>query len=204
MKLSDSCSASNQSMAVQSTRLGEFDTNVKNEFYRKALARNEKSDSLSGIGLDLMINGMLSGMGTPTVNVLSMMIQSLLKPTIESIGLITDSIKLTKGGREWNQVASMWQASVDGFLQDGVYFREGFRKGYSLERDINERQLGMTKKDFRTFLKEDMGIDDPKSLNIEQAEDIMLDMQDYMHNTIGNTKFGKMFNGKVILQLVMG
>jgi len=196
MKLSDSCSTSNQQMAVQSSRLSEFDTSVKNEFYRKALARNDKSDSLSGIGLDLMINGMLSGMGTPTVNVLSMMIQSILKPTIASIGLFTDSIKLTKGGREWNQVASMWHASVDSFAQDAVYFREGFRKGYSLERDINERQLGMTKKDFRTFLKEEMGIEDPKALNIEQAEDIMLDMQDYMHNTIGNTKFGKMFNGK--------
>tara|TARA_R110000751_G_scaffold6023_1_gene26390 strand:- start:1417 stop:3579 length:2163 start_codon:yes stop_codon:yes gene_type:complete len=196
MKLNDSCHTSNQIMAIHATRLDEFGLNVKNELYRKALARDSQTDSISGIGLDLVINGMLSGMGTPTVNVLSMMIQSLLKPTIESIGLITDSIKLTKGGREWNQVSAMWQASVDGFLQDGVYFREGFRKGYSLERDITERQLGMTKKDFRTFLKEDMGIEDPKTLNIEQAQDILLDMQDYMHNTIGNTKFGKMFNGK--------
>ena len=196
MKLSDSCSLANQQMAVHSTRLGELDEGVKRELYRKALARNEKSDSISGIGLDLMINGMLSGFGTPTVNVVSMLIQSIMKPTIESIGLITDSIKLTKGGREWNQVASMWQASVDSFAQDAVYFREGFRKGYSLERDINERQLGMTKKDFNTFLKESMGVDDPKSLNVEQAEDILLDMQDYMHNTIGNTKFGKAFNGK--------
>jgi len=196
MKLNDSCSLANKQMAIHSTRLGELDEGVKRELYRKALARSAKSDSISGIGLDLMINGMLSGFGTPTVNVVSMLIQSIMKPTIESIGLITDSIHLTKGGREWNQVASMWQASVDSFAQDAVYFREGFRKGYSLERDVNERQLGMSKNDFNTFLKESMGIDDPKSLNVEQAEDILLDMQDYMHNTIGNTKFGRAFNGK--------
>jgi len=196
MSLSPECLVQNQQMAIQATQLEDFSPIVRDTLYRKALQREQNSESITGIGLDLAINGMLSGLGTPVVNVLSMMIQSILKPTLESIGVITDSIHLTKGGREWNQVAAMWQASVDGFVLDSVYFREGFRKGYSLERDVNLRQLGMNKKDWHTFLKESMGIDDPKSLNIEQAEDIMLDMQDYMHNTIGNTKFGKAFNGK--------
>ena len=195
MSLSPACEASNQSMAINSSRMSVMGEAVRKEFYQKALARSDKSDSLSGIGLDLVINGMLSGTGTPAVNIMSMFIQSILKPSLDTIGLLTDNIHLTKGGREWKQVKSMWEASIDSFSQDSVYFREGFRKGYSLERDISERHLGMTKKDFARFLKEEMGIDDPTLLKIEEVEDIMLDMQDYMHNSIGKTKFGKAFGG---------
>ena len=195
MKFSPAREVANTAMSINSARIDAFGDAQKAEFYRKVLARDEKNDSVSGIGLDVMINGMLSGTGTPAVNIMSMFIQSLMKPLIESVGLMTDSIKLTNGGREWNQVSAMWQASVDSFSQDAIYFNQGFRKGYSLERDISERQLGMTKKDFKTFLKDEMGVDDPKLLSTEQMEDILLDMQDYMHNTIGKTKFGQAFGG---------
>jgi hypothetical protein len=196
MSLSKDCLVQNMQYAQQATIMETLSPAVRKNLYAEALQREKNSESITGIGIDLAVQSMLSGLGTPTVNVLSMMIQSILKPTLESIGLITDSIKLTKGGREWNQVRSMWAASVDGFAIDSMYFREGFRKGYSLERDINIRQLGMTAKDWKAFLKDTMNIDDPKDLDIRQAEDIMLDMQDYMHDTIGNTKFGKMFNGR--------
>ena len=196
MSLSKDCLLQNIQYAQNATIMDTMSPTVRNELYAKALKREQNSESITGIGIDVAVQGMLSGLGTPTVNVLSMMIQSILKPTLESIGLITDTMKLTKGGREWNQVAAMWQASVDGFAIDSMYFREGFRKGYSLERDVNIRQLGMTTKDWKAFLKDTMDIDDPKDLDIQKAEDIMLDMQDYMHDTIGNTKFGKMFNGR--------
>ena len=196
MSLSKDCLLQNIQYAQNATIMDTMSPTVRNELYAKALKREQNSESITGIGIDVAVNSMLSGLGTPTVNVLSMMIQSILKPTLESIGLITDTMKLTKGGREWNQVAAMWQASVDGFAIDSMYFREGFRKGYSLERDVNIRQLGMTTKDWKAFLKDTMDIDDPKDLDIQKAEDIMLDMQDYMHDTIGNTKFGKMFNGR--------
>ena len=195
MKFSPACEVANTAITINAARIDTFGEAAKAEFYRKVLARDAKNDSISGIALDVMINGMLSGTGTPMVNIMSMFIQSLMKPLIESVGLVTDSIKLTNGGREWNQVSAMWQASIDSFSQDAIYFNQGFRKGYSLERDISERQLGMTKKDFKTFLKEEMGVDDPKKLSIEQMEDVLLDMQDYMHNTIGRTKFGQAFGG---------
>ena len=195
MKLSPACEVANTSMSINAARINEFGDAQKAEFYRKVMARDATNDSAFGVGLDVVINGMLSGTGTPAVNIMSMFIQSMMKPLIDSIGLVTDSIKLTNGGREWNQVKSMWEASIDSFAQDSVYFREGFRKGYSLERDINERKLGMTGKDFKAFLKEEMGIDDPRMLNQEQREDILLDMQDYMHNNIGRTRFGQAFGG---------
>ncbi len=139
MSLSKDCLLQNIQYAQNATIMDTMSPTVRNELYAKALKREQNSESITGIGIDVAVNSMLSGLGTPTVNVLSMMIQSILKPTLESIGLITDTMKLTKGGREWNQVAAMWQASVDGFAIDSMYFREGFRKGYSLERDVNIR-----------------------------------------------------------------
>ncbi len=191
--LSQRCVIANQNAAINNSMIKSFGKKEREEFIRRSMERDAKHASSFDVGLDVMINGMLSGTGTATVNVVSMFIQSLLKLTNTSIGAMTDSIGFTQGGREWRQVKAMWDASLEGFGHDGNYFREGFRKGYSLERDINVRQLGMKQKDFNVFLKDVMGIDDPKLMNIDQIEDLMLDMQDYMHNSIGKTRVGGTF-----------
>ena len=104
MKLSPACEVANTSMSINAARINEFGDAQKAEFYRKVMARDATNDSAFGVGLDVVINGMLSGTGTPAVNIMSMFIQSMMKPLIDSIGLVTDSIKFTNGGREWNQV----------------------------------------------------------------------------------------------------
>lgn len=187
--LSQRCVVANQNAATNSAMLNNFGEKERAEFIRRMMERDAKHATAFDVGLDVAINGMLSGTGTATVNILSMFIQSVLKTTNETIGVMTDKIGLTQGGREWRQVKAMWDAALEGFSHDALYFREGWTKGYSLERDINVRQLGMSKKDFNDFVKDTTG-KDSKDLNIDEVEDFMLDMMDYMHNSIGKTRVG--------------
>ena len=76
MKFSPACEVANTSLSVNAARINEFGDAQKAEFYRKVIARDDKNDSTSGIALDVIINGMLSGTGTPAVNIMSIGVYS--------------------------------------------------------------------------------------------------------------------------------
>jgi len=192
-KLSPKCMVSHDTTALAAKVAGHMSEPQQKQWLEAHLQRSDKKVSKFGVLLDVMINSMLSGLGTPLVNVISILVQQTLKNTNETIGFALDKIGLTKGGREWRQVKAMWDGALEGFGQDALFFREGFLRGSSLDQDVTRRMLNMDKKQFHEFLKEKMGISNPDLMTDKQMSDVLNDMQDYMHNSIGRTRVGGTF-----------
>jgi hypothetical protein len=192
-KLSPRCTLAHETIALNSKVMSNFSDSQQRRWLQSHLDRSDKKVSSFDVSLDVMINAMLSGLGTPLVNVISIALQQTLKNSNETIGFMLDSIGLTKGGREWKQVKAMWDGSLDGFFNDMLYFREGFTKGYSLDQETTRRMLKMNKEEWGDFVKTELKIDHPDLMTDRQIGDVLNDMQDYMHNSIGRTRVGGTF-----------
>lgn len=192
-KLKPSCRVAADTSSLNASVMSNFSTPSQKEWMNAHLKRKDDKVSSFAVGLDVAINAMLSGFGTPLVNMISVLIQQTLKNSNATIGAALDSIGLTNGGREWNQVKAMWDASLDGFGADLLYFREGFQKGYSLDQEAVRRTLKMSGAEFDDYLKTTLKVDHPDLLTDRQRQDLLNDMQDYMHNSIGRTRVGGTF-----------
>ena len=134
-KLSAKCKVAVNTSSLNAGVISNLTPQQQKNWMDAHLARKDNKVGAFDVGLDVAINAMLSGMGTPLVNMISIALQQTLKNANETIGFALDSIGLTQGGREWRQVKAMWDASLEGFGADAMYFREGFGKGYSLDQD---------------------------------------------------------------------
>lgn len=189
-KLSPKCKVAADTSSINAAAISNLSPVQQKNWMNAHLKRKDDKVSSFSVGLDVAINAMLSGFGTPLVNMFSVLIQQTLKNSNATIGVALDSIGLTKGGREWNQVKAMWDASIDGFGADLIYFREGFKKGYSLDQEAVRRTLKMSGEEWDDYVKTTLKIDDPASLSNKEVQDLLNDMQDYMHNSIGRTRVG--------------
>ena len=115
---------------------------------RKGLNKATEPTRFKDGFLEVIINGYLSGFGTPIANAVSVGIQTFTAPTLEAIGAVTDAIKLTKGNRSIKDAIAMFEASMEGFGADVMFLKQGWKSGYPL--DINRtasslaRQLGIS------------------------------------------------------------
>ena len=189
-KLSPKCRVAVNTNSLNAGVISNLTPQQQKNWMDAHLARKDNKVSAFDVALDVAINSMLSGMGTPLVNMISIALQQTLKNANETIGFALDSIGLTNGGREWRQVKAMWDASLEGFSADLLYFREGFGKGYSLDQETVRRSLIMDKAEWDDYVKTTLKIDDTSKLTDDEVNDLLNDMQDYMHNSIGRTRAG--------------
>jgi len=192
-ELSPKCKVAVNTSSLNASVMSHFSDTQQRQWLVDHLARKDNKVSAFDVGTDVLANSMLSGLGTPLVNMISVGVQQALKNVNETIGLVLDTIGLTKGGREWNQVKAMWQASLEGFAVDGMYFREGFTKGYSLDQESTKRMLKMDTDTWNSYVKDVLKIEHPEFMSQKEINSILNDMQDYMHNSIGRTRAGGTF-----------
>lgn len=189
-KLSPKCRVAVDAGSINAAVISNLTQDQQRRWLNNHLTRKDKKVSSFAVALDVLVNAMLSGLGTPVVNIISIGVQQMLKNSNETIGFLLDGIGATKGGREWNQVKAMWQGSLEGFAQDSLYFREGFSKGYSLDQETTKRMLNINADDWNDYVKNTLKIDRPNDLDDREVRDLLNDMQDYMHNSIGRTRVG--------------
>lgn len=95
--------------------------------------------------LEVVINGMLSGAMTPIANAVSLAAQKVMLPTREAMGVLTDAIGITQGGRDFRDVVAMVEAMMEGGIADMHYLRAGWDYGYPLDTDITLRQYAASR-----------------------------------------------------------
>jgi len=100
---------------------------------RKGLNKATEPTRFKDRVLEVVINGYLSGFGTPIANGISIGLQNFTAPTLEAIGALTDAIRLTKGNREIRDALAMFEAAMEGFQADVMFFKQGWKNGYPLD-----------------------------------------------------------------------
>ena len=95
---------------------------------RKGLNTATKPTRFKDMALEAVINGYLSGFGTPIANAISVGVQNFTAPTLEMIGALTDNLRITnrmrdpktgkllKGNREFADAVAMFEAALEGFV----------------------------------------------------------------------------------------
>lgn len=125
------------------------------------------------------INSLLSGTGTPVVNVLSNSIQTLMKPTLEVIKSIP------KGQAARREALAMWSAIFDGAKLDLMFLQKGFKTGLPADFVLTPKALGMTEKKFNELLV-DLGgnVDQTGNVPADVAQKILSENYDYITHAI--------------------
>jgi len=100
---------------------------------RKGLNKATEPTRFKDKALEVVINGYLSGFGTPIANAISVGVQNFTAPTLEMIGAVTDSLRLTKGNREIADSIAMFEAALEGFGADMMFLKQGWKSGYPLD-----------------------------------------------------------------------
>lgn len=115
---------------------------------RKGLNTATQPTRFKDMFLEGVINGYLSGFGTPIANAISVGVQNFTAPTLELIGALTDNIRVTKGNREVADALAMFEAALEGFGADMIFLKQGWKNGYPLDitRSTNAlaRQLNVS------------------------------------------------------------
>lgn len=123
---------------------------------QKGLGKAAEPTRKKDMFLEAVINGYLSGFGTPIANAISILVQNVTAPTLELTGALTDALRITKGNRTVADAMAMFDAALEGFGADLMFLRQGWKSGYPL--DINKssaalaRQLGVSSEDARKII----------------------------------------------------
>tara|TARA_R110000737_G_scaffold28052_2_gene46586 strand:+ start:2804 stop:4942 length:2139 start_codon:yes stop_codon:yes gene_type:complete len=96
---------------------------------------------------EFMINGMLSGFGTPIVNLISNTVQTLMKPTLAVIGSSMSNNKALK-----REARALFSASFEGLGQDLIFLNKGYKAGLPVDFELSPRALGLSQKDFNRYM----------------------------------------------------
>ena len=135
---------------------------------------------------ELLINSMLSGLGTPVVNTIGNGIQTLIKPILAVLQ------SLPKGKEEQRAARAMLSAAFDGWKGDSIFFSSAWKSGLPVDFSITPKSLGLSPKKFDELMQ-DLGVaPDPTTgeINPEVARQLLGDSYDYMTQAIGG-KTGK-------------
>lgn len=129
--VSDKCLASMENIAdAQDLRLD--DPELAN-FVRATLGKVGTAKRTADMLQSFAVNSFLSGTGTPIANAVSVMLQSIIRPTTYAIGAMTDNLGVTKGDRALRDVAAMIEASLEGFATDIRFLQAGWFSGKPLD-----------------------------------------------------------------------
>ena len=113
---------------------------------------------------EVIINGMLSGLGTPLVNFASNMVQTLAKPTL---GVISSTFKDKIAKRE---ARALFSAAFEGMGQDMVFLNKGYQTGMPVDFELSPAALGMSQKKFNEYMINLGAKVDPRTGTVSPAE----------------------------------
>ena len=129
---------------------------------------------------EFIINGMLSGLGTPLVNFASNMVQTLAKPTL---GVISSTFKDKVAKRE---ARALFSAAFEGLGQDMVFLNKGFQTGVPVDFELSPAALGMSQKKFNEYMVNLGAKVDPRTGTVSPAEAnlVLKNSYDYITKSI--------------------
>lgn len=139
---------------------------------------------------EYIINGMLSGLGTPIVNIIGNGIQSVLKPVLNVIASSMPRIVTGKTAQEAavarREARAMLSALMDGWKHDLLYFNMARKTGVPVNFEVTPNMLGMGRKEFNAMFEEFGLFPDPVTGEIDQelARRVLSESYDYMTNSI--------------------
>ena len=139
---------------------------------------------------EYLINGMLSGTGTPVVNTLGGGIQTIMKPLLNLLDAYVPKRGQTalEAQRERRAAKAAVSALTDGWTTDMIFFSRGFGTGMPVDFKVTPASLGMTEKQFNQWLVDAGAAPDINgNVNPEIARKALGDSYDYMTNAIGGT-----------------
>ncbi len=143
------------------------------------------------IGMKLneyLINGMLSGTGTPVVNTIGGGIQTIMKPLLNLIDAYVPKKGVTpvQAQRERRAAKAAVSALMDGWKTDLVFLSRGFGTGLPVDFKITPKSLGMSEKQFNQWLVDSGAAPDiDGKVNPELARQALGESYDYMTHAIG-------------------
>lgn len=97
---------------------------------------------------EFVINGMLSGTGTPIANALSGVIQTVMIPSLNVIKSIP------KGSAARREALAAFSALKDGWASNMAFFRGGFKSGVPFDFELSPRALGVSQKEFKALMEQ--------------------------------------------------
>ena len=137
---------------------------------------------------EFIINGMLSGLGTPVVNTLGGGIQTVAKPLLNAIDAYVPKAgrSATEALRERRAAKAMISALTDGWVADTTFLSRGFGTGLPVDFKLTPKALGLSEKQFNELMV-DLGAspDINGKVNPELARQVLGESYDYMTHAIG-------------------
>jgi hypothetical protein len=141
---------------------------------------------------EFIINGMLSGLGTPVVNTIGGGLQTFAKPLLNAINAYVPKAgqNAAEALRERRAAKAMVSALTDGWVSDTIFLSRGFGTGLPVDFKLTPKALGLSEKQFNQLMV-DLGAspDVDGKVNPELARQVLGESYDYMTHAIGG-KFG--------------
>ena len=145
-----------------------------NDMAKEGLLRKH---SAMDILAEVSLNGLLSGTGTPFINLVSGVTQSLLMPTVR---LFEAGVKMDS--RIAREALSMYSGAISGYTDFMHFFRRGWSEGMPLDIEMNNpKTWGMSDKDFNKFLAK-KGLN--KDSSVDQIREAFGDEYDYITKAV--------------------
>ena len=161
-----------------------------NDLFEQGLA-GKKPNLFQKIN-EFIINGMLSGLGTPVVNAIGGGLQTFAKPLLNAIDAYVPKIgqNAAEALRERRAAKAMVSALTDGWISDSIFLSRGFGTGLPVDFKLTPKALGLSEKQFNQLMV-DLGAspDVDGKVNPELARQVLGESYDYMTHAIGG-KFG--------------
>ena len=117
--------------------------------FEDGLLKNKKPNLFQKIN-EFIINGMLSGLGTPVVNTLGGGIQTVAKPLLNAIDAYVPKAGRSSAEalRERRAAKAMVSALTDGWVADTTFLSRGFGTGLPVDFKLTPKALGLSEKKF--------------------------------------------------------
>ena len=137
---------------------------------------------------EFIINGMLSGLGTPVVNAIGGGLQTFAKPLLNAIDSYVPKAgqSAVEALRERRAAKTMVSALSDGWVSDSIFLSRGFGTGLPVDFKLTPKALGLSEKQFNQLMV-DLGAspDVDGKVNPELARQVLGESYDYMTHAIG-------------------
>jgi hypothetical protein len=137
---------------------------------------------------EFIINGMLSGLGTPVVNTIGGGLQTFAKPLLNAINAYVPKAgqNAAEALRERRAAKAMVSALTDGWVSDSIFLSRGFGTGLPVDFKLTPKALGLSEKQFNQLMV-DLGAspDVDGKVNPELARQVLGESYDYMTHAIG-------------------
>lgn len=122
---------------------------ARREIFRKSIEPKSIPETAMDIVAETSVNGLLSGTGTPLINLISGVTQSLLMPTVR----LAESLVL-RDPKVAREALSMYSGAITGYADFIPFFKAGWSKGMPLDLDVTDyRRLGLTKEQYQKLLQ---------------------------------------------------